>query len=101
MKRIIAIGILLLTLVGCSHSKQKNTTTLNVYELQDGNEIYRITSANYDVYENYSSKELVFYSNHKSKIGNIWFTVLDKPTRVTRIRSFESRQDTTSYIRIR
>ena len=101
MKRIIAIGILLLTLVGCNHLKQKNTITLNVYELQDGNEIYRITSANYLKDESFNNITLRFCSNDEYNLQTIDLVISGKPTKVTRIKSFESRKDTTSYIRIK
>lgn len=103
MKRIIVIGILLLTLVGCNHLKlkQKNTITLNVYELQDSNEIYRITSANYLKDESFNNITLRFCSNDEYNLQTIDLVISGKPTKVTKIKSFESRKDTTSYIRIK
>ena len=99
MKRIISIGIILLTLVGCNYFKQKNTTTLNVYELHYGDKIYRITSANLLEDDGYNII-LKFCSNDNYNPQDIYF-IPGNLFRITKIRSFNSKQDTTSYIRIR
>lgn len=82
--------------------RQENEKTLNVYELDYGKDIYLITSANYSSYYNRSGVMLTFYPDYKSDdIGRIWFIVNDEPAKVKIIKTFKSKEDTTSFVKIK
>ena len=81
---------------------QENKVNLNVYELDYGENVYLITSAKYSMNCSYSNVTLTFYSKDiNDDIGNIWFSVRDKPAKIKIIRTFKSRKDTTSFVKIK
>lgn len=92
-----------------SNSRQKNQsrkdgTVLKVYELDYGEEVYKITSSNYFIdFGNDGSACLEFYpDNHRTDgIEEIWFVGRDKPLKVKLIRTFLSKSDTTSFVKIK
>jgi hypothetical protein len=92
-----------------SNSRQKNQsredgTVLKVYELDYGEEAYKITSSNYFIdFGNGGGACLEFYpDNHRTDgIGEIWFIPRDKLLKVKLIKTFLSKSDTTSFVKIK
>ena len=85
-----------------NNKKENQEITLHVYELDYGETAYLITSAEYSMDCSYSNVILTFYSKSiYDDIGNIWFSVRDKPAKVKIIKSFVSKKDTISFIRIK
>lgn len=81
---------------------QNNKVNLNVYELDYGENSYLITSAKYSMNCSYSNVTLTFYSKDiNDDIGNIWFSVRDEPAKVKIIKTFKSKEDTTSFVKIK
>lgn len=85
-----------------NNKKENQEITLHVYELDYGETAYLITSAEYYACSSYNSVILEFYPfDEPDDIRTIWFSVKDKPAKVKLIKTFESKEDTTSFIKIK
>lgn len=84
------------------NQKRKNII-LKVYELCYGDNVYLITSADYWQDYSYSNITLNFSPDNDKTDDTevIWFTSGDKPLKVKLIKTFISKEDTTSFIKIK